>query len=165
MNPNPCSREEELLTVLMSGQWPDCCDADLREHVEGCAACRDLAVVAGAVLADRRRLEARATPLSSGGIWWRMQLRREREARTAAARTVLRAQSLSIAVTIVAVIVAASVSSVLPRVWMWLVSAKSGMWPLPAFSWAIPSVTAVLLVVAAWIILAPVALYLAIAKE
>ncbi len=41
-----CPRESDVLDLVAVGQWPARADADLREHVDECQICRDLAATA-----------------------------------------------------------------------------------------------------------------------
>jgi hypothetical protein len=87
-----CGREKDVVAMLEAGHWPAACDAELREHVAGCARCGDLVLVTAAM--QRARVEAmgEARLQASGVIWWRAQLRRRQAAMEAVARPVRGAQ-------------------------------------------------------------------------
>jgi predicted anti-sigma-YlaC factor YlaD len=89
-----CARESELLAALGRGFL----DADLLAHLESCAACRELRLVAGALLEDRVATAAAAPVPGGGTMWWRMQVRHRQEARAAARRALLVGQALTVAV-------------------------------------------------------------------
>ena len=90
----PCARESELLAALGRGFL----DADLLAHLQSCAACRELRLVAGALLEDRASTVAAAPVPGGGTMWWRMQVRHRQEARAAARRALLVGQALTVAV-------------------------------------------------------------------
>src|SRR5207237_7087672 len=85
-------------------RWPDACDAELRAHVDACASCRELALVAGNVLTDANAAMREASIPSSGAMWWRIQRRTHAEAARSASRLITFVQIGSIAaVAIVAI--------------------------------------------------------------
>lgn len=91
-----CQREDELLDALGRRYI----GADLQQHLAGCASCRELHAVAGALLDDRVETMAAAPVPSSGTMWWRMQIRRRNDAVTAARRSLLVGQALTLVVAI-----------------------------------------------------------------
>jgi predicted anti-sigma-YlaC factor YlaD len=94
MSAGPCRREAELVAALGRGFL----DVDLLAHLEECASCRELRLVAGALLEERAAAVKEAPVPGSGTMWWRMQLRHRQEARTAARRALLVGQALTLAV-------------------------------------------------------------------
>ena len=97
MKPHLCTRETELWDAIAAGRWPDAADAELRAHVAGCAACGDLAFVAGSLRQDACDVGRDATPPSSAIVWWRAQMRARQEAAQAADRPITVVQGLAIA--------------------------------------------------------------------
>jgi len=97
VNAKPCPRESALWTAIAAGRWPDAADADLRAHVESCASCRDVAVVAVALARDAQDLRHASTPPSSAIVWWRAQMRARQEAARAADRPITIVQAIAIA--------------------------------------------------------------------
>ena len=47
-----CSREQDVLDAITTGRWPGRCDAELRDHVEFCGICQDVAAVFSAISAE-----------------------------------------------------------------------------------------------------------------
>jgi hypothetical protein len=112
VNTPACDRERDVLEAVMSGRWPavDAGEDALREHVEGCPICGDLAMVA-AVFQDDRDLVSRASRVSrvsavsrasgdahlptSGQVWWRASMRTRAEAAATAARPIRVLQGLA----------------------------------------------------------------------
>jgi hypothetical protein len=159
-----CDREPELLDVLASGRWPEACGSELRDHVAGCLECRDLLLVAEALVADRRHAEAEADVPSSGAVWWRMQMRREREAREAATKTVGRVHGIVVAATVVLLAAVLRMTSIVDHAWGWFSSAMPGAEDVVSLSSSVP-LTILALAGVTILVFAPVALYLALARD
>jgi len=141
-----CDREGEVLQAVSSGRVDD----ELQEHIAGCAGCRDLLEVAVAIVDDRSALMREAHLPSSGLVWWRANMR----ARQQAARTAVRTASFVQVVLLVgAIVIALAVVGVnLPSIDYRSLLA-SGLPAIPLFAFA------------AWLILAPVAVYFAVTEE
>lgn len=94
---NACPREDELLDALGAGFIGE----ELESHMRTCAACGELRLVAGALLDERAQAVAEAALPSSGTMLWRMQMRRRQEAQTAARRSLLIGQAVTLAAAVV----------------------------------------------------------------
>jgi hypothetical protein len=92
-----CPREDELLEALGAGFVGD----ELLSHTRTCAACGELHLVAGALLGERVQAATEAALPSSGTMLWRMQMRRRQEAQSAARRSLLIGQGVTLAVAVV----------------------------------------------------------------
>ncbi len=155
-----CAWERELLEAIGAGRWAESRDEKLNAHVAGCAECFEVAAVAAALLEDRLA-EMRGAPVPrSGVVWWRMQLRARRDEEFTAARTVSVAHA--------AVLVAASGISLVTLGATFL--ADSGSWlSNVASAFRAQAVGAsslpLLLAGAAWLVLAPLAVWLAVTEE
>ena len=90
----PCPRETELLTALQRGFL----GTDLEAHARDCASCRELHLVAAALLVERATAVAEAPVPSAGTMWWRLQMRHRRDAQATARRSLLVGQALTLAV-------------------------------------------------------------------
>ena len=164
-----CSREQDVLDALSARRWPDRCDADLRAHVASCDICADLVDVATALLDDHEVAwrDARVPP--SGVVWWRAQLRAREEAARAAARPLAFIQGVaaSVAVWLVLALVRAVPPGYLStwRGWvMGLVPEITVRMPdMATVTGAVP--LSILVLLAAWLLLAPVAIYFAVVDE
>lgn len=97
--PRPCTRENELLDALAAGFLGE----ELESHVATCAACRELRLVAGALLDERVQAVTEAALPSSGTMLWRMQMRRRQEAQATARRSLLIGQAVTLAAAVVLV--------------------------------------------------------------
>jgi hypothetical protein len=165
-----CCREEDVLDALTSGRWPQRASAELRAHVASCAICADVVAVAGAVLEARDHEPAEMRIPSSAVMWWRAQMRARQEAAREAARPITIAQvvaSVSALALMVAALIALSpwFGGLLGSV---AAEAKDVAAALraPAGVLAQGSVVPVIAAgVAVWLVLAPVAIYFAVADE
>jgi predicted anti-sigma-YlaC factor YlaD len=131
----------------------------LEEHLAQCASCREVAIVSTAIAADFRAAERAAHVPTSGLVWWRIQRRERQEAMQTASRAVTVVQAISIAVGVVIALGLAAaykwldrLPEVLPRELM--SAATLAQWSTP-----------LALGVVACLMLAPVALYFAVAHD
>jgi hypothetical protein len=92
-----CPREDELLDALGAGFVGE----ELLSHTRTCAACGELHLVAAALLDERVQAATEAALPSSGTMLWRMQMRRHQEAQSAARRSLLIGQGVTLAVAVV----------------------------------------------------------------
>jgi hypothetical protein len=88
-----CVREEEVLELVVIGQWPRQASSELLGHVAGCAACADALVVSLAV-ANANEEALPAVP-EAAAVWQRSQLRARHDAARLASRPVVAAQSVA----------------------------------------------------------------------
>jgi hypothetical protein len=91
MTPRTCQHEAEVVQAVVSRRWPDACDAALREHAESCEVCREVVAVSVRLqedfVATRDALARRDVPLPSAGqIWWRAAVRARADATHKATR-------------------------------------------------------------------------------
>ena len=75
-----CEKEQAVTELLQTGRWPDACDAALRSHVESCAVCSEVVLVAGLLQEANSSLLAEVKLPDAGLVWWKAQLRARREA-------------------------------------------------------------------------------------
>ena len=164
-----CTREEDVLDALSARRWPDRCDADLRAHVASCDICADLVDVATALLDDHEVAwrDARVPP--SGVVWWRAQLRAREDAARAAARPLAFIQGVaaSVAVWLVVALVRAVPPAYLSTWRAWVTELVPDitvrMPDMARVAGAVP--LSILVLLAAWLVLAPVAIYFAVVDE
>ena len=162
-----CEHEADLLETIAARRWPDRAEATLRDHVDRCVACSDVARIAGAFFEDHDRARNEAAVPPASAIWWRAQIRARDEALRAAARPLLFVQAAATIVAAVVAIALAPAGAVFVRR---AVSSLAGMewWPLPAdagVTWVLSTAaytTLPLLVAGVWVVLAPVVVYLAL---
>jgi hypothetical protein len=161
---NRCDREEQVLELVRTGRWPELSDPELTGHVVACQPCADLVAVSSALLADHQTAMRTAPIPPSGRVWWRIQRREADEARRAANRAVMAVQLASFAA---ATAIALAILNSLGDWRSWL-KTLAGLVPIDAVAtaetvaqWSLP----LALVLATCLALAPVAVYLALARD
>lgn len=167
-----CPFETDVLDALASHRWPARAGDDLRAHVAACESCRDLADTAGALLHEHDAAYAEARVPSSAIVWHRAQLRAREEAARAATRPIAFVQGVAFACGIALAIGAATWS--LPLLWASMpdvgsLLARFSALPAPGVDpgdlVALTSNTTIQIALAVWLLLAPVAGYLALSRE
>jgi hypothetical protein len=141
-----CPFEHDLLDALGRGYV----NPALTAHAGECERCRELRLVAGALLEDGREAIADAAVPSSAAMWWRMQVRQRQEAQSAARRTLLVGQAATL------LIAAALLVS------LFGVEITSGVREMIA---AIRVSTPLLIALSAWLVAAPVAGWVAMRQK
>ena len=99
-----CPREADVLDAAARRGLDR--DPDLAAHVAGCPICADLALVASAMAEDHEAAWDEVEPPSSDLVWWRAQLRARTEAATAAARPMAIVQGAGLALLLLAFVAA-----------------------------------------------------------
>lgn len=163
---NPCEREDVLTEVIRDGRWPSLGDSELAQHVRGCASCTDLVVVATAIVEEQQRAMKSVSVPAPGAAWWRVQRRAAAERVRAANRAMFAVQVTSCAVVLG---LALTVVGTFGQWRSWLQAivryvAFDGIQLADAASlvpWSVPLALAVV----ACATLAPVAVYLAVARD
>jgi len=146
MTVDPCLHESELLDALGRGFI----DSDLRAHLNLCASCSELELVAGSLLDERVQAMAEAPIPSAGTMWWRMQVRHRAEVQATARRSLLigQAMTLGVALALMVSLLGADLASGVGHV---ITSIRLS--------------TPLLLALVSWIVLAPIAGYVAIRQK
>ena len=162
MKAHECPREQDTLDAIAARRWPGR-DDELSAHIATCAICADLAAVAAALRDDWDHV-ADLPPLPAAEVvWWRAQVRARTEAARLAARPITVLQAIS-AATAVGIVLALSTFATTPVV-------GAGQWLGGVWSW-LPRMAvdlevaghvmrATVLGVGVWLVLLPVAVYLA----
>jgi hypothetical protein len=166
-----CGREDDVLDALTSGRWPERVDGELLSHVAGCSICTDVVEVASAVLEVRANEPTEARIPSSAVMWWRAQMRARQEAAREAARPITVAQVVASAAAIVLMMIVLGTLSpwLMESLGGWLAAASRGDGAyvaamqapsLMTAGWVVPA-----LMIGVWLVLAPVAIYFAVADD
>ncbi|MGZ5446193.1 MAG: hypothetical protein ACXW5U_27895 [Thermoanaerobaculia bacterium] len=100
MRAEPCPREDELLDALGRAFV----GGELETHVASCASCSEVRLVAGALLDDRTQAMIEAPIPSAGTMWWRMRVRQRHEAQATARRSLLIGQAATLAIALALVV-------------------------------------------------------------
>lgn len=162
-----CHVEQDLLDAIATRRWPERADADLRVHVDACALCRDVAVLAAAFLEDRDCAWAEANVPQASAVWWRAQMRAREEAARLAARPIVIVQAVATLCVFAASAALAPAASGWIRQWIGTI-VVSHWWSIPpdvSLSWILGTAAYMsipLLAVGLWLVLAPVVVYLAL---
>lgn len=170
-----CCREQDVLDALASARWPMRCDDGLRTHVAACPVCSDVVAVAGPLLALQDEAWSSVRVPSPGTVWWRAQLRARREAARQAARPIGVAQAAAGACAVLLTLGACWAASA----WISLAAQWLAAWAsssavllsvdLPAIG--LPDLTIparwwwAAALAALWLIVGPLAFYLALADN
>jgi hypothetical protein len=150
-----CPQENETLSIVQAGRWPDGCDDVMRTHAAGCSTCGDIVRVGSLIAADYHASLRGAHVPASGVVWWRLQRRARQEAIRTASRVITVVQAIAVAA---GVAVAIGILSATSRAF----SFSAGDFSKAVLAqWSIP----LLIALASWLALAPVAVYLAISKD
>lgn len=171
MKPIECAREQDVIDAVSSGRWPARADEELRAHVAACTICADVAVVACALQDDHADAwrEARVPP--SGAVWWGLEMRARAEAARAAARPITIVQTIAAACAAVALIVLAGLASPWFRLRLSSFADFAALLDVPRVDVAAMSAAIlqgglpVALAIGAWLVLAPVAIYLVFSED
>ena len=147
----PCRYEADVLAAVAAGSWDHAPD-ELKAHVTACRTCSDLALVSQLLKTDHAAMVAEANVPSAGQVWWRAQMRARAEAAEAAARPLFVAQAVACAA-VIGVLVALVT-------WLW----PAGGWHFVSTPPSEMSLTA-WVAIGAWLVIAPVALYLVFARD
>lgn len=97
-----CDREQDVLDLVAIGAWPVRADEALEQHVASCDTCRSLVTVVIA-LADHGLPVTPQLP-DARLVWHRAQMRARRDAARRAARPVVMAEIVAVAVFVVLVL-------------------------------------------------------------
>jgi hypothetical protein len=163
MSATECVRESEILDEIAAGRWPAAAPAGLTAHAASCPICADLALAASALHDDEA--VARVAPMtlpSSGQVWWRAELRARHEAARLAQRPMLAVQVVAAVVVLAALVT--GVRSLVPDVWAWLARAAS-VARTGGFATIEPLTLALVLAVALWLVLGPIAVYMVLRAD
>ena len=166
-----CPRESEILEAVASARLkPDAttaADRALADHVEACPSCRDAAIVAAALRGERDLAWDEAALPTSHVVWLRAQLRARNEAARVASRPIAVVQALGVACAIGAIAAIVGTSFWWLRSWVvWLGDAAALVASAPTtLEMATLASRGILLAVGVWLVLAPVAVYLAATED
>lgn len=152
-----CEREELVLDLLRDGR--DLTHTELGPHVASCASCADLVAVAGAILDDHHEVVHADSPVPTSGVmWWRMQRRMRQESVRKAERTVTAAQVISVAAAIVVAVAIVGIKTLASSISLDAISMPTVE---TLMQWSFP----LAIVLTVCLALAPVALYLSLARD
>lgn len=148
-----CPREDELLDALGRGFVGE----ELESHVASCSACGELRLVAGALLDDHVEAFKEAALPSAGTMWWRMRIRERHDAEATARRWLFigQAMTLMVALSLVALYFGSDI------VYFGTDLASTVRHLIATIRLSTP----LLLAVATWVLIAPIAGWVAIRQK
>jgi hypothetical protein len=154
VNTIECTREHEVVAVVLSGRWPAGCDVELREHAEHCGVCRDVIAIAPALRQDQRLADVHVP--AAGQVWWRAAIRARADAARDAARPMIWLQAVAGAGAAGAAL--AGVSMIWPRI-------QDVFRYMPFGGASLQEAMPLLLAVGVGVIAAPIAYFLAVPRD
>jgi hypothetical protein len=143
-----CAREMDVIRSAATGSW----DPELRDHVAACASCAEAFELASILHADDAEALKDAKVPAAGLMWWRATIRARAEAARTAEQPITIVQGVAGSCTVAAGCALAA--------YAW----KSVSWPvveLTAAQYAVP----LMLGLAFCLLVAPVAVYVALARD
>ena len=165
-----CAHEHDVVAAVLGQRWETAPD-DLKEHAAECEMCRDVVAVASVLSADQERARYEARVPAAGQVWWRSAVRARLEAAHTAARplTWLHGIAGACAVGVTCALIGMMWPSV-REMTSWLtwhtLGADSGLTDVAVLVTAAMQRSLTLaFVVAACIVLAPVALYFVLTDD
>jgi len=163
-----CPREFDVVQAVFAGRLDG--DDEMRAHARACDTCGDALLLASVLRADRDAALGDVHVPAAGQIWWRAAIRARLEATTAAARPMTWAHGVAGAcATGLTIGIIGLARPTLDRGWAWLGDHAGTISPdgvaMAELVSAVLQRTLPFGVVAACLLLAPVALYLALTAE
>jgi hypothetical protein len=150
-----CDREQDVLKAVLGSGLSD----ELRAHTATCVICRDLVRVASLVHEEFDRTQLHASVPTAEIVWWRAQMRARQEASRTAARPIVFTQALALAALIGLLV------SFVGRLSLGMSTLQTTSWTeLATLPPEIP-ILPVALALGGWLVLGPVALYLAFSRD
>jgi hypothetical protein len=164
-----CAREPEVLDAVASGRLSrqHGAESNLFAHIAECDSCRDLADVTQALFEEQEAAWAEPAVPTADVVWLRAQLRARAEATRLASRPVAIVQAIGVACAAGAIAGVVGSGVWWLRSWAtWLSEAATVLATGPSsIDMMGLAVRGVLLAAAVWLVLAPVAVYLAATDE
>ena len=166
-----CPREQDVVNAVLGGRWPDRCDESLVTHAASCITCREVAQVSMLLHEDVDHARIDVIVPAAGQIWWRSAVRARLEAAQAATRPMTWLHGIAGACAIgltwaLAGVVWPSVRELAAWLAAQTFGVDSGLGDVAALvTAALQKSLPLAFVVAACIVLAPVALYFALSDD
>jgi len=160
-----CAREQDVLDMLAASRWPAKCEPDLQAHLQTCAACADLVVVAGALLDEHGCAWAEARVPPSALVWWGAQMRGREEAARAAARPIAFVQGIAASCAVwIAISLVRAFPPAAPDWRAWIAAAANTIPDMATLAAAVPGGLVFVVVALASLLLSSLVLFFALAE-
>jgi predicted anti-sigma-YlaC factor YlaD len=170
---NECPLESEVLEAAVVGpaflvrrslgEGGSQAPRELADHLDACPSCREAAMVVAALRVERDIAWEEAALPGGDVVWLRAQLRARAEAARVASRPIAVVQAVGVACAVGAIAAIVGTAFWWLRSWVaWLGDAAAVVASAPTtFEMATLASRGILLAVGVWLVLAPVAVYLA----
>lgn len=167
-----CDQEAAVLEAVTSGRWPQACERDLRAHVLQCSICADVALVAQTMQLESEWVRGAITPAAAGLVWWKSQIRAQREAAVRAAEPIAMVEKAAGIFSVASLLALAIWRSDWVANWIgWLAALPhsnafhpDNAWTLALFS-GLPSLSFLIISLSACLLLASLVFYLVFTEE
>jgi hypothetical protein len=161
-----CGREQDVLDMLAANRWPAKCEPELQAHLQTCAPCADLLIVAGALLDEHECAWAEARVPPSALVWWRAQVRGREEAARAAARPIAFVQGIAASCAVwIAISLVRAFPPAVPDWRAWVAAAVNTLPDVATVAAAVPGGVPFLVVAVASLLLSSLVLFFALREE
>jgi hypothetical protein len=165
-----CAREAAVVNAVLSGQWPHACDESLIAHAKECATCREVANVSLLLREDSQDSRFEMHVPAAGQVWWRAAVRARLEGTNAAARPITWMHGITGAIALGALLAGlTAVWPMLPGAVEVVRTEARQFFPSAEAAEAITTVLSQSLLIgviaAAFLLLAPLALYFALSDD
>lgn len=170
MTRNECLREEQVVSAVLSGAWPERVDEDLTSHAAQCEICGEVAAVATLLRQDHEHARRDVQVPAAGQVWWRAAVRARLERAQASTQPMTWLHGITAACTLgvtAAILVIAWPSIAGGAAWVktQLMGAAPDGEVAGLVSMALGQSLALAVVAAACLVVAPVVLYFALSDE
>lgn len=97
---NECPREEEVVNAVLSGAWASIDDEELSVHAVQCAVCGEVAAVSALLREDAELARREVAVPAAGQVWWRAAVRARLERTQAATQPITLMHGITAAIAI-----------------------------------------------------------------
>lgn len=165
-----CPHEEQVVNAVLSGSWPDAADRELTTHAAQCEICGEVATVATLLRQEHEHARRDVQVPAAGQVWWRAAVRARLEAAQASTQPMTWLHGITAACTLGVTVAILSIT--------WPSIAQGAGWIKAQLmntapngevaglvSMALGQSLVLALVAAAFLVLAPVVVYLALSDD
>ena len=165
-----CPREQDVVSAVLGGTWPDRCDDSLVTHAAHCVTCREVAQVSVLLHEDVDHARIDVIVPAAGQIWWRAAVRARLESTHAAARPMSWMHAITGAIVLGAFLAAVTALwPMLPGAINIIRAISIEVFPSPevarAIAGGLTQIAGLAIIAAALMVIAPVALYFALSDD
>jgi hypothetical protein len=158
------------VNAVLAGEWPHRCDESLAAHAQACEVCREVATISVLLRDDLDASRIDVHVPAAGQVWWRAAVRARLESTQSAARPMTWMHAIT-AATVLGVFLAgvSAVWAKVPAVITLLRSLSFDLFPsrdvATAISGGLTQSVMIGLIAAAFLLVAPLAVYFALSDD